>query len=112
MQELNFEQVEMVSGGSKIEEGKRRMQERQAAESLAEGMCKIVDGALGGIIGTKLGAYFNVSTSMFTAGGVGAGLAFMTPCGTLLESDLADHLQESARTCIDNTGSNDAFCNR
>ena len=112
MQELTFEQVESVSGGSKIDEGRRRMQERQAAGELAEGKCKIVDGAFGGFVGSKFGTFFNLSNSMFTAGGIGAGLAFMTPCGTFMEGDLTNHLQQSARICIDNSGANDAFCNR
>ncbi|MEH8017441.1 hypothetical protein MN202_09360 [Rheinheimera muenzenbergensis] len=75
MQELTFEQVEVVSGGGIIEDRRRA----EADRAIAEMMCKVVDGALGGLLGNGIGVAVKIS-GYGAAAGVGAGLSFITPC--------------------------------
>lgn len=87
MQELTFERVEEVSGGSRIEEAKRkqalREQEQRMIEETGGGSrevnlaektaCLFLEGVAGGVAGHAIGKVFKLSSAP-TAGLVGGGV--------------------------------------
>ena len=87
MQELTFDQVEKVSGGSRIEEARRRQALREQEQRILEGTdggtrevnlaektaCLFLEGAAGGVAGHAIGKLFHLSSAS-TAGLVGGGV--------------------------------------
>ena len=113
MQELKFEQVEEVSGGSKIDTGRQRRAERNGDQDALAGLvCNVIDGAVGGVAGKLAATAFNLSGGVLTAAGVGAGAGVLTPCSTFFHEHVYDGLERQAERCLKAGAENDPVCSR
>lgn len=81
MQELAFEQVEVVSGGFQGLTAPWEINQQTANKDSAvvKTICTVVDGAIGGLIGNGIGTIIKLAGAG-AAAGVGASTAFITPC--------------------------------